>query len=223
MRRVVLLLVAGAAAVAVAQDPPKPDPGGKKDEPRLTFPELFQERGKLHQRQTGALLTITAKWETRNPAAEPGIVIEWQIDYDGPRRPFTILKPMTYPPGGRSAMHFWYMGPDGKAVRFEIPLVGVGKQWPAGKEGYAVSEGGKPVTGRISAGGASYLRGRIGRVPEPGDPRLWVQLEHAPTDRGDGYDMVFDPATGRTTRGAAWTLDAWTGHLWSPVVEVGYK
>ncbi|MBX9581096.1 MAG: hypothetical protein K2X87_12375 [Gemmataceae bacterium] len=61
------------------------------------------------------------------------------------------------------------------------------------------------------------------RRPRPGDPPLWVQLEYEAKDRGDGSDWVHDEATNRTTRGAAWAFDAWTGRLWSPVVEVAAR
>jgi hypothetical protein len=85
---------------------------------------------------------------------------------------------------------------------------------------FSVAADGKPVVGRLARGG-SYLKGKMGdRLPRPGDPPLWVQLEYAAADRGDGSDIVFDPATGARKQGPDWGFDAWTGHLWSPVVEV---
>lgn len=87
---------------------------------------------------------------------------------------------------------------------------------------FSVSDGGKPVAGRLVKPGSS-LGGAIGRHPTPGDPRLWMQLEFAPADRGDGVDYLPDPATGGAKPGPAWAFDAWTGRLWSPVVEVAVR
>src|SRR5579885_794498 len=109
MKRLLILAVLGARAMAttagcgkatpgaptadeaVSTDGPKPPAAEGKDVPPA-LAEVFKERNRLHKRQTGALLTITAKWETR-PGVEPGVVIDWAIDYDGPRQPFTILTP----------------------------------------------------------------------------------------------------------------------------------
>lgn len=97
-----------------------------------------------------------------------------------------------------------------------------GKQPHKQKGMYSVAEGGKPVAGRLGRGVTSF-KGALGREPSPGDPPLWVQLEYAPTDRGDGYDVVVDPATGLGKPGPVWTFDAWTGRLFSPVVPVSIK
>jgi hypothetical protein len=212
--------VAGAPKPAAGEPaPPPPAWEGKDVHPILA--QVFRERDKLHKRQTGALLTITARWET-DPGLEPAVRIYWQIDYDGPRRPFTILKPLAgYSYRDRSVVHFWF--PGGAPAGFIMGTGAIaGKQPHKQKDWFAVSADGKPVTGRVGWGG-SYLKGRMGQEPAPGDPPMWVQLEHAPIDRGDGYEWPWDPATGRVTRGPAWTVDAWTGELWSPVVRVAVK
>jgi hypothetical protein len=150
----------------------------------------------------------------------------WSIEYDGPRRPFTILKPDSiHWRGGRTTVKVWYARPDGMPGEFEYGLGGV----PAGvvpskqKDWFSVAVDGKPVTGKIVMGNGAALLDYIGREPRPGQPPLWVQLEHAPTDRGDGIEQVFNRVTGHITEGAPWSLDAWTGTLWSPVVEVALK
>jgi hypothetical protein len=208
-----------AAGEAVVADDPKPPAAGKDVPPALA--KLFEERNALHKRQTGALLTIIAQWE-KDPRTEAGIVIDWTIDYDGPRRPFTILTP------GKGTdpvvAHFWYLKPDGTAAAFTWGWGGMisGPQPLKQKGMFSVSDGGRPVTGRLEQGG-SYLKRKLGWEPRPGDPPLWVQLGHAPTDRGDGFEWPVDPATLEARQGPPWTFDAWTGRLWSPVVEVAER
>jgi hypothetical protein len=199
-----------AAEKAVVADDPKPPAAGKDVPPALA--ELVKERNKLHKRQTGALLTITAQWE-KDPGIEWAIRVDWSIDYDGPRRPFTILTPGQ---GTDPVMaHFWYLKPDGTAAAFTSGWGGLisGPQPLKQKGMFSVSDGGKPVTGRLERG-VSYLKGAMGREElRPGDPPLWAQLEYTATDRGDS-DVLSNEH---------WTLDAWTGALWSPVVEVTVK
>ncbi|MFO0797452.1 MAG: hypothetical protein U0804_08230 [Gemmataceae bacterium] len=204
------------------EQPPAPAPEAKAaDAPRevpAALAKVFQERNQLHKRQTGALLTITAKW-VDDGRIEPLIRATWSIDYDGPRRPFTILKPG----GGENAalLHFWYLDSKGGVATCHTGWGGASyhKEPPKQKSMYAISPDGKAVSGHLERGITS-LRGGFGRYPKSGDPSLWAQLEHTPTDRGDGFERHFDPKTGITTKGAGWTLDAWTGKLWSPVVEV---
>jgi hypothetical protein len=212
-----------AAEEAVVADDPKPPAAGKDVPPAIA--ELVKERNALHKRQTGALLTITAKWE-KDPRTEAGIVIDWQIAYDGPRRPFTVLTPRLdfSEPVGQTTAHFWYPGPDGKPAGFKIAAGGP-TIWlpPKQKAWFSVAADGKLVAGKISAGGGRHLKRFSGRDLRPGEPRLWVQLGHAPTDRGDGFEWAVNPDTDRVEQGPPWTLDAWTGELWSQVVEVAVK
>jgi hypothetical protein len=58
---------APAAEAAVADDP-KPPAVGKDVPPAIA--KLIKERDELHKRQTGALLTITAKW-VKEPGSWP--------------------------------------------------------------------------------------------------------------------------------------------------------
>src|SRR5947209_7258634 len=127
-----LVLAVGAAAgcgranpdaAAPAEEAPvadKPPPGaawGPEVPPALA--DVFKERDKLHKRQTGALLTITARWEEQ-PGLAPGVRIDWAIDYDGPRSPFTIVSPaLSAWAAGQTTVYFWYMGADGKPAGFE--------------------------------------------------------------------------------------------------------
>ena len=103
-------------------------------------------------------------------------------------------------------------------MAFEYPLDGVGEGAPPQKtrEWFSVAANNQPVTGTHICD-QTYLNAKFGRDARPDSPRAWVQLEHAPADRGDPYVGQLGPSE------EAWTLDAWTGHLWSPVVEVVLK
>jgi hypothetical protein len=191
---------------AVADEPKPPAADGKDVHPALA--EVFKERAKLHRRQTGALLTIAARWEKRPRGGPTGpglaVVIDWSIDYDGPRHPFTVLNPSLSPSAAeQTTVHFWYVDTAGRAVPFQLAAGDIAGPWLVRPEDFSVAAGGKPVDGQLEVyeGG---LAQRAGRRFRPGDVLL-VQLEHTPRDRGD--------VTGST-------LDAWTGRLWSQPVAL---
>lgn len=222
----------------VAADKEQPVAGGRSGVPAVleTLPpvaapkdvpaelaKMFEERGRLHKRVSGARLTIAAKWVT-DPKSEPAIRVDWTIDYAGPRRPFTIAAPWKSGTDVARA-HLWYVRPDGTAAAFTYGWGGPPldpRPWKDRSE-FAVAADGQPLTGRLATGVTS-LKGKFGgREPGPEDPRLWAQLEFKATDRGDGFDLVRDPVGRGLVEGPAWSFDAWTGHLWSPVVEVEFK
>lgn len=123
-----LSIASGLACTQPAAEPPTAA-GGPVAEPLAAAPaevplamaKVIEERNQLHKRQHGALLTITARWE-KDPRFEPAVWVYWSIDYDGPRRPFTILTPGMGTDGVRA--HFWYTNPDGTAVAFVMGLRG---------------------------------------------------------------------------------------------------
>ncbi|MBX9581097.1 MAG: hypothetical protein K2X87_12380 [Gemmataceae bacterium] len=207
--------------VAIVQMPavfgPEPPAAVPKGAAAVLVP-IFEERNKLHQRQAGARLIISAEWG-KHRGVVPVVGLDWTVDYVGPRRPFVILTPGM---GTDVALaHFWYVTPNGKAAAVTWGWGGViaGAQPHKRREWFSAAADGKPVAGRLETDG-SYLAGKMGQRPRPGDPPLWVQLEYVATDRGDGFDWATDPATTRITLGPYWAFDAWTGRLWSPVVEV---
>ncbi|HVK18641.1 MAG TPA: hypothetical protein VM533_17035 [Fimbriiglobus sp.] len=208
-----------AAEEPPAADKPKPPAEEGKDVPPA-LAELMNERSKLHKRQTGALLTIQAKSE-KAPEFVPAVEIGWSIDYDGPRHPFAILAPsLSIPAADQTVLHFWYVGAFGRPVPVKIAAgVSEGIPPPKGKESYAISVGGKPATGDPIVTSWRELSRFARRAFRPGEAVLF-QLEHVPTDRGNGYEWVIGPPPHRqVSEGPAWTLDAWTGQLWSqPVV-----
>ena len=195
-----------APAVAEAPAADREDPGVMA-EPGLPRPlaDLFHERAKLRKRHAGAMLTIQPISE-KAPGFEAAVEIGWSIDYTGPRHPFTILKPdLTGSLSRQTIIHFWHAGAEGKAVPFQFAS-GVGEGAPPlrQKEVFSVSADGKPVNGCPLVLTWQSLSRRSGRAFKRGDVVL-VQMEHAPTDRGDS-----DPRDERR-----WALDAWTGQLWS--------
>jgi hypothetical protein len=236
MKTLALGVLILTAVVAGCAKPPEPAPAeteqlpadakAKPPEPAQEVPEalaaIFKERNKLHKRQTGALLTISPKWEVTPPYGPlygPLLRVAWAIEYNGPRRPFTILTPGDNSSAAvRTKLHVWYLRPDGKPTTFEYPFDGIGElPLPKKKDWFSVAADGKPVTGKLPIMNQDSLNAEFGRELRLGQPRAWVQLEHAPTDRGDPYaaQLGFEEEQ--------WTMDAWTGQLWSPVVEVAVK
>jgi hypothetical protein len=200
----------GPGVPAVAEEAPaadREDPGVMAVlglPPALT--ELARERAWLHKRQAGAMLTIKPKSE-KDPRFEAAVEIGWSIDYTGPRHPFTILSPgqsVSLP--NQTMIHFWHADAEGKAVPFNFTF-GYGGEGPQAlrqQDAFSVPADGKPVTGDPIVLSWQNLSRHAGRAFERGDVVL-VQMEHAPTDRGDSH-----PRDERR-----WTLDAWTGRLWS--------
>jgi hypothetical protein len=204
----------GAGVPAVAEEAPvagQDDPGVMAVTglpPALA--DLLPERAKLRKRQAGAMLTIQAKSGSWS-GAEPSTRVYWSIDYTGPRHPFTILSPaQTGSLWHQTMVHFWYADAEGKAVPFKSSSgVGEGPQPLRQKEVFSISADGKPVTGGPLAISWQNLSRLAGRGFNPGDVVL-VQMEHAPTDRGDSHPQDV----------RRWTLDAWTGRLWSQPAAV---
>jgi hypothetical protein len=137
---VAALLAAAAGCAGPAPEPPTaaagevPVPAVFEPLPPVAVPEgvppelakVFEERNRRHKRVAGARLTITAKW-VHDPGLEPGVRVEWAIDYAGPRRPFTIATPGRWT--DPAVAHFWYVGPDGTAAAFTYGLGG-DRLWP---------------------------------------------------------------------------------------------
>jgi hypothetical protein len=224
----VACLVLLAAGLACSPDPapePQADAPPVAAEPVVppAIAKVIEERNTLHKRQTGALLTISARWE-QDPGLEKSLRIYWSIDYNGPRQPFVVLTPaLLYTAAGQSTVYIWFDSGNGQVGHFKMSAGHImGAQPLKTRDWFSTSVGGKPVTGRIQQG-ASYMRELFGREPTPGNPPIWVQLEHSPTDRGDGNEWPVDPVTRVVKKGPEWTLDAWTGRLLSPVVLVSEK
>lgn len=97
-----LILVVVGLACSPAQQPvtvstktaAEAVPAAPQAEPNVppAIAKVIEERNKLHKRQTGAQLIISARWE-HDPGLERSLRIYWSIDYDGPRQPFIILTP----------------------------------------------------------------------------------------------------------------------------------
>ena len=200
--------------MVLSPDPPATVP---KDTPEVVA-WVFRDRNGRHKRVAGARLTVAARW-VKDWAVERAIRVDWAIDYRGPRRPFTIATPGQGTNGVTA--HFWYVKPDGMSDSFTSGWGG-GRDWlqeDTDPGMFSVAAGGDVLAGRLDLK-MSRLPERHARVLRPGSPPLWVQLEYAPANRGDGEHVARDPAVGRGKLDLAWTFDAWTGRLLSPVVKV---
>jgi hypothetical protein len=224
MKRTYALVLAVAVGVAGCEKPAPEPPAPAKEAPVANKPplpaadvkdlppalaEVAKERNKLHKRQTGALLTLTARWEKRplgGPVPTQGlaVIIDWTIDYDGPRHPFIVLSPDLFPQAfEQTAIHFWSAGDGGQTVPFRVAAEIFPGDWEVRRDHFSVARDGKPVAGQLVVY-EDRLRQAAGRRFGPADVLL-VQLEHAPRDRGDDTGTI---------------LDAWTGRLWSNAIPV---
>lgn len=208
MKMIGVLALVGAAVSGAPDDTPKPKPAAGKKETAAQLAERYKVR---HERSNGALLTIKAK-AGKTEKGVPTMVIEWQIDYDGPRPPFTVLKPslerLTMA-ANQTMLYVYYSNPDGSGgqMRIEAPeFRGDGFPPRPSPADFVTSVPGKPVTGSFEvwlAREAPKFQPHLRRF-EPGET-IYLQLHHSPTDRGEK-----DPPP----------LDAWTGRLWSAPVPV---
>ncbi|MFO0851299.1 MAG: hypothetical protein U0871_22495 [Gemmataceae bacterium] len=227
-----IALVCATAVLAAGCEPPKPadPPPAKQGEPPPGVhiaggtslpPKLMADRNTLHKRVYGARLTIDPHWvDHRGQAARgnPLLQIDWAIDYDGPRRPFIVLKPSLdgYPAAGQTFVRFWHPATDGTIQTFELrPIRPDNPRSYRNKDEFTVAEDGQTARGRLMYD-APKAREKLGGQVQ-GVPRLWIQLQHAPKDRGSSSPWGPGP------REEPWELDAWTGELWSPVAEVTWK
>ncbi len=201
---------------AFADDLPAPKskpelPAGKKE----TAAQLAERYKVRHVRSNGALLSIQAK-ASRSEKGEPTVVIECQIDYNGPRTPFTVLKPSLERPtvgaADQTMLYVYYPNPDGSGgqMRIESPQARAPGPPPRPSPAdFVTSVRRKPVAGSFEVwltDEAPPFKPHLRRF-EPGET-IYLQLYHAPTDRG-----ADDPPP----------LDAWTGRLWSAPVPVAVK
>src|SRR5205085_2769 len=133
---------------------------------------------------------------------------------DGPRPPFTVLKPtLERPTTGQTQLIVYYSNPDGSGSEMRLKSPQFPGPWIPSPGDFAKSETGKPVTGTIVA--RLVDPGPDGHPWHPGSPptlpgflagkTIYLQLEHTPVYRGEDCKPP---------------LDAWTGRLWSAPVAV---
>ena len=160
---------------------------------------FYKGRSYLHRRTNGAVLAATAS-VTNEPAQ--AITLSWTLDYTGPRQPFTILKPSLRLATGQTVAVF-HTG--GKEYRLASPFQH-GK-YASHKSWFLTLPKGEKARGEILVPVSQVKKYFLKHWPEAFDkqrpPDLRVQLVHKPHDRGVQH-----------------TLDAWTGDLYTSVLEV---
>lgn len=179
----------------------KPEANPKPKDPFEEHLALLKE---VSQRTNGVLLTATAEIK------DDSIEIKWTLDYDGPRPPLIIQKPM-YPGNARAATSIRIVArgvkPRVLSVQFVARRGGPGFPPPLTKDDYTTVEKGKTATGKTSLPVADVKARFIKDFPEHSGEtppkEVFVQLLHLPTERGEQFDY-----------------DAWTGGLYSLPVRL---
>ncbi len=163
----------------------------------------------LHTRENGAKLWIAA--ETVAGPNGRAIEVKWSIEYNGSRRPFTILAPsLTRPASDNTYLAVYCDNWIGVGQYLYCSPPPRPRDWAPRAEDFVISKGGEPVTGTLTVSLADLGKQAVKkgvRKFQPGS-RVYIQLRFTTNDRGN---------TGGNE------LDAWTGELWSNPVAVTIK
>lgn len=223
---------AGLTALRAGQNPTNAPPAKQPDakagraeegpspDADLTWLENASQKDSPLRKVNGVSFDIGAKVDRQD--AGDVIVIAWRLSYDGPRQPLIIVEPTVAKKTNAATRVTFYAVPEGKKagwacdfvsgfqeVRLAPPLDPTGaKDGTLAKEVFIEVEYGKQAKGEIAIP-ASQLRKQLAqrradrffdpKVP----PQLFVEVRHAPTDRGEKH-----------------SLDAWTGTLRSDLIAV---
>jgi hypothetical protein len=169
-------------------------------------------RSQMAKRKNGVLLQATAKIVAGKEGDE--IRLDWTLDYNGPRQPLTILIPTLFDTFGQTTVVFYAEDKDETSLyEYARPS----DSWPVpwapfvqNKELFIKVEKGKKGTGTIVvpvSKVASYYKEGWGQQFKDPPKELYVQLVHAPFDRGEGFGG----------------LDAWTGEVYSPLLKLSLE
>ena len=175
---------------------------GERDKLSPADRKFFDGQDVLAVRGWGTLLEATAGLEVSREGKS--VVIKWSLDYDGPRPPLIILKPSLIGTGGQTRAIVFAYGADGVRRRLDKFLSGGGMMGPP-EHFFVRIDKGKKATGKLEIQLSVIKSGLQKKWPEvfQNCPSvLYLQLEHSPTDRGKN------------------SQDAWTGNLWSKVLEL---
>jgi hypothetical protein len=164
------------------------------------------------KRVNGVQLKLAAEVRESKRGTIPGdtheILLHWTIDYNGPRPPLTILRPsLDAPIGAQCGVIFYPVAPDGK--EYPVPFLAPVSDTPVDlqKEDFLRLKPGEVGRGTLIINALTLRAITHDRWPKQfakgGAKPLYVQLRHAPMERGEGYG-----------------LDAWTGSLQSDWVSV---
>lgn len=170
-----------------------------------TLEDEIARRTRLAKRVNGAKLSIKPSY--RSSGLDRKIVIRWEIDYDGPRHPFTILKPSYQESNGSTTIHFVYNDSTGKTQYTHMASRPIYGRYDPSEQNFAISIDKKPVSGEFTVHQDEVLKAvSLDIAPMS---LLFVQIEHKPLERGEARGGLLTKS-----------LDAWTGMLWSMPTKV---
>lgn len=170
---------------------------------------LYKGRSSMAKRFAGARLRAKASVVPKQGKPDE-IIIDWTLDYNGPRPPLIILKPsLEVKSRGQTEVIFYAEGKNGYPYEFHhkspAPLYTIQNRTI---DDYLIIDKGKTAAGKIRVS-MEWVRfffqlylhpSQYGKEP----PVIHVQLRHKPYERMD-------------------VLDAWTGELYSKVHKVNVK
>jgi hypothetical protein len=169
--------------------------------------EVARNRQQLQKRNNGARLAITASEKLWFD--DKTFTIDWTIDYNGPRHPFTILAPtLTFAVTDQTQLCIYSSDEYGSCQFAHIDAPFAWGVYKPSEECYATSVNEQPVSGKIQVKILEIDKEllRIRKYGLERNEKIYFQLREHARSRGDLINK---------------SLDAWTGELWSnPVLVV---
>jgi hypothetical protein len=142
----------------------------------------------------------------RDAQGKPLIHIDWSLTYNGPRTPVNIVKPSLEIPFNRVTVVWFYLeDPDKKRYMCFVRSPSAKRSLPCPQSSFVEVDKGKPAKGTITL--------KLERVREAYNAQFKEKLGASPPLRIQVCHEIGE-------RGERFSLDAWTGELWSPVVVV---
>jgi hypothetical protein len=207
----VLFGVVGCQDQPKTKDTPKVEPAVSLEakppyKPSESMTELVTRYSERQRRKHGAKMSITA--ETRkDQEGKPELVVHWQIDYDGPRPPFTILPPdLQLPTNWQTKLYLYYEAAGRAPQEFLIPSPSFAGRSAIHEEQFVTARSDENRVIGYNVIHPDLVRyrlesGELQTFPTDIDVETcYLQLYHRPTHRSG-------------------SLDAWTGELWSNVTR----
>lgn len=192
----------------------KPERAREEPKAPVTEEDLFRVSNMIERykkaagRKNGVLLKAVAEVK-KDTKGQDVILVQWSVDYAGPRFPLHILKPsLELGAYNHTAVVFYPVDKNGLA-KYGVPIhPPVSTILPAYPEEAFL----KVNKGEVARGALEIPLGAVANTARTKHPKvfsefaphaLYVQLHHAPRERGEHLG-----------------LDAWTGALQSELVHV---
>lgn len=198
MRRCSIPLVCLTSAVLLFVSPGIAEEDSKTE-------QFFSLRTKMAKRSNGLQLGLQAS----DGVAEEAIVqLQWRLDYDGPRKPCTVIGPsLTNSTSGQTVLKVYAESTSQVVHEIEFSSPVGGCKYFAQQDWFVTIQEDHAAKGslllNLAEVKATLLKHWPGNFQVEQAPPLSVQLIHQPTDRGANHN-----------------LDAWTGTVYSPVIKL---